>query len=198
MGIEGEGDVLVVSIAGAILWGVLPGQGCCGRCQVASFNRRGDSLGGAAPAGRVGAAKTCVSIAGAILWGVLLRRRRPGSTGRLFQSQGRFFGGCCLQILKRGIPGIGFNRRGDSLGGAAFNTIIFSSLAPPVSIAGAILWGVLLVADLHPEPGIAVSIAGAILWGVLRCCALERDPRSGCFNRRGDSLGGAALRIAVR
>ena len=61
----------------------------------------------------------------------------------MFQSQGRFFGGCCASCLAL-IPEL------------------------KVSIAGAILWGVL------PTNGrdrmlfkMPVSIAGAILWGVL-------------------------------
>ena len=36
-----------------------------------------------------------------------------------------------------------------------------------VSIAGAILWGVLLIARIGKAAGVQVSIAGAILWGVL-------------------------------
>ena len=41
----------------------------------------------------VGFAK--VSIAGAILWGVLPATAIPPLLIALFQSQGRFFGGCC-------------------------------------------------------------------------------------------------------
>ena len=37
-----------------------------------------------------------VSIAGAILWGVLLEADAHGrNIDAMFQSQGRFFGGCC-------------------------------------------------------------------------------------------------------
>ena len=61
-----------------------------------------------------------------------------------FQSQGRFFGGCCY----------------------------------PYRL---------------PVEGIAiVSIAGAILWGVLPRLLKYQHSGHPCFNRRGDSLGGAA------
>ena len=85
----------VVSIAGAILWGVL--------LMAIVVKRIGQH----------------VSIAGAILWGVLPRRLTSVKKSFLFQSQGRFFGGCCLvdSWYKSGIL--------------------------VVSIAGAILWGVL-------------------------------------------------------
>ena len=91
-----------VSIAGAILWGVLLGASPLGSSTISRFNRRGDSLGGAAGAAAV--LLTCragVSIAGAILWGVLPPEawRRPPTAQ--FQSQGRFFGGCCHRRLPR-------------------------------------------------------------------------------------------------
>ena len=70
---DDEGDEQV-SIAGAILWGVL---------------QTIDASGGLAEADEQ------VSIAGAILWGVLPRLQRPGRYPGRFQSQGRFFGGCC-------------------------------------------------------------------------------------------------------
>ena len=41
-------------------------------------------------------------------------------------------------------------------------------LSGDVSIAGAILWGVLLGPGAENDCGAQVSIAGAILWGVLR------------------------------
>ena len=87
--------LLAVSIAGAILWGVLPIlTKHCPNCSV-------------------------VSIAGAILWGVLLDVENRQKVQLKFQSQGRFFGGCCIvdSWYKSGIL--------------------------VVSIAGAILWGVL-------------------------------------------------------
>ena len=61
-----------------------------------------------------------------------------------------------------------------------------------VSIAGAILWGVLRPILARHYPEVPVSIAGAILWGVLRNPAREIHRGFVCFNRRGDSLGGAA------
>ena len=87
-----------VSIAGAILWGVLHTGPFQYLGQWDSFNRRGDSLGGAAPPKQFQSKfVTVVSIAGAILWGVL----PPGGADQVR-------GGTC------------FNRRGDSLGGAAW------------------------------------------------------------------------------
>ena len=68
------------------------------------FNRRGDSLGGAAAVTSLGCGKPLV-----------------------FQSQGRFFGGCCLELLPE--------------------QRVFSL----VSIAGAILWGVLRSWFLPPK-----------------------------------------------
>ena len=110
-----------------------------------------------------------VSIAGAILWGVL---RHPGRCARgragPFQSQGRFFGGCCfpltIQLLQNTLS---FNRRGDSLGGAALRHPVGVAWPVVVSIAGAILWGVLHDEGDEQDQPPEVSIAGAILWGVL-------------------------------
>ena len=133
-----------VSIAGAILWGVLRVVAGGEAVAIAGFNRRGDSLGGAArQEERDGDGLSIVSIAGAILWGVLPARRlrihlsqQFQSQGRffggccliamfklamrhLFQSQGRFFGGCCKGVSDANLRSPRFNRRGDSLGGAA-------------------------------------------------------------------------------
>ena len=109
-----------------------------------------------------------VSIAGAILWGVLRPPVSSQASDEKFQSQGRFFGGCCGNTDKA-LPKLFccFNRRGDSLGGAAIESCYQSSYWVVVSIAGAILWGVL--PRLRPGPCfiLPVSIAGAILWGVL-------------------------------
>ena len=110
----------------------------------------------------------CVSIAGAILWGVLPKQKRYFCPSEKFQSQGRFFGGCCLWSKLE----------------------VNDKVA--VSIAGAILWGVLLSGDHIPKKIAVVSIAGAILWGVLHRGRSSSCHRPGCFNRRGDSLGGAA------
>ena len=112
--------VALVSIAGAILWGVLRpvnsgfgpfslsfnrrGDSLGGAALDANkrmilfacFNRRGDSLGGAASLANPSISFWVVSIAGAILWGVLLKKSGDAIDSLLFQSQGRFFGGCCL------------------------------------------------------------------------------------------------------
>ncbi len=150
----------VVSIAEAILWGsnVILIQ--------FSFNRRGDSLGGATIKHVARATiSASVSIAEAILWGEQLYLR------------GRQWG-----LL------LSFNRRGDSLGGATVRK--GSRRYWIVSIAEAILWGE------QPPPGPGrlpindVSIAEAILWGEQRCFVQVHQPHH-CFNRRGDSLGGA-------
>ena len=157
-----------------------------------------------------------VSIAGAILWGVLLGFADVAANlAVLFQSQGRFFGGCCFEEDWDEWPVAGFNRRGDSLGGAApqhlpmeqrsrcFNRrgdslggaaahLLLIHISPHVSIAGAILWGVLRIGDEAAARLETVSIAGAILWGVLRQARATWVLPQPCFNRRGDSLGGAA------
>ena len=85
-----------------------------------------------------------VSIAGAILWGV-------------------------LPLTADGLIDLvyGFNRRGDSLGGAAGGVPGVPGAGGCVSIAGAILWGVLPIERAIDGSLWQVSIAGAILWGVL-------------------------------
>ncbi len=60
-----------------------------------------------------------------------------------------------------------------------------------VSIAEAILWGEQLVYTLPPAVVLVVSIAEAILWGEQHGGGVGIGDGSGCFNRRGDSLGGA-------
>ena len=119
-----------VSIAEAILWGEQrspPGE----HCWAGSFNRRGDSLGGATVAG-VGAraARGSVSIAEAILWGEQPHKRVSGLGKQMFQSQRRFFGGS-NRPHHPGEPPImiGFNRRGDSLGGATLLMLLLSTQA---------------------------------------------------------------------
>ena len=155
-------------------------------------SRRGDSLGGAAEEAEV-------------IDAAQIR----------FQSQGRFFGGCCLIAACLTTPLTRFNRRGDSLGGAAQSNP--SCPAPPApfqsqgrffggcciaaggvgalrgsfnrrgdSLGGAAHFGVKKVRCAF------VSIAGAILWGVLPSSAASHTPDTARFNRRGDSLGGAA------
>ena len=64
------------------------------------------------------------------------------------------------------VPHISFNRRGDSLGGAAKSSARHAARSS-VSIAGAILWGVLHNELIKSFDVQFVSIAGAILWGVL-------------------------------
>ncbi len=95
----------------------------------------------------------------------------------VFQSQRRFFGG---SNLSAGKPVCRLRK------------------ALIVSIAEAILWGEQRrqrIIRLRP-PNYEVSIAEAILWGEQHS-EFEKDDREygACFNRRGDSLGGAtALR----
>ena len=181
-----------VSIAGAILWGVL-------RC-----------------ARPLAEQVALVSIAGAILWGVLLPQC-PFCPGRCwFQSQGRFFGGCCSLRGGELTTCDLFQSQGRFFGGCCPASLRILKTPWKVSIAGAILWGVLRERCLDPIRkyscfnrrgdslgGAAfgphgkslvwfVSIAGAILWGVLPTRCRLRSIVSCCFNRRGDSLGGAA------
>ena len=158
------------------------------------FNRRGDSLGGAA---------------------FCLLRMLPQL--KEFQSQGRFFGGCCdYNWYWARIVRTSFNRRGDSLGGAAPAATAFASEAfwfqsqgrffggccgefhglllrlSVVSIAGAILWGVLRHREQPPYLADPVSIAGAILWGVLRGGPLSVLLRCR-FQSQGRFFGGCCL-----
>ena len=67
-----------------------------------------------------------------------------------------------------------------------------------VSIAGAIVWGVLRVVIMDDVQGFLVSIAGAILWGVLHDETAEETAIKTGFNRRGDSLGGAARKNGIK
>ena len=133
-----------------------------------------------------------VSIAGAILWGVL--REKTENFLRLlcsFNRRGDSLGGAALCIIDFARTVHCFNRRGDSLGGAARGGVgrCYNS---GVSIAGAILWGVLHAIPTGKHLNRLVSIAGAILWGVLPNFPQPELDESGSFNRRGDSLGGAA------
>ena len=100
-------------------------------------------------------------------------------------------GGAALCIIDFARTVHCFNRRGDSLGGAARGGVgrCYNS---GVSIAGAILWGVLHAIPTGKHLNRLVSIAGAILWGVLPNFPQPELDESGSFNRRGDSLGGAA------
>ena len=185
--------LLLVSIAGAILWGVLPDAQLRAMPEGDCFNRRGDSLGGAAGdevrlqqriqvsiAGAIlwgvlqgeracSVSCTSVSIAGAILWGVLRCNglgRQPAKVQ--FQSQGRFFGGCCGKSWANWRSRWLFQSQGRFFGGCC------KRMLPAVAAVA------------------MVSIAGAILWGVLRGRAGPTPGYCSCFNRRGDSLGGAA------
>ena len=174
--------------------GAAPGEGQ--RCaRVDRFNRRGDSLGGAANATNSFLEYLTVSIAGAILWGVLPRNQAaPDFPHFCFNRRGDSLGGAALAPSCRQFRRLRFNRRGDSLGGAAR---IFdpNHLTQAVSIAGAILWGVLQAAADDEANSIDVSIAGAILWGVLPGKMLRAVGCRLSFNRRGDSLGGAAYNV---
>ena len=231
-----------VSIAGAILWGVLL-TACRFICSICSVSIAGAILWGVLLRyTNQYISDLVVSIAGAILWGVLPHSFPPTNADRWFQSQGRFFGGCCgpgsarhPQRLAVSIAGAilwgvlpvsdgryvgqcnSFNRRGDSLGGAArpipssfmviwmfqsqgrffggccFERGTYIPVISKVSIAGAILWGVLPHRIPLQRLSLAVSIAGAILWGVLRRGNGRCRPHRRGFNRRGDSLGGAAI-----
>ena len=58
------------------------------------------------------------------------------------------------------------------MGGAAVTVLKEGTYLDGVSIAGAILWGVLLATVVSLLPARPVSIAGAILWGVLRGVSL--------------------------
>ncbi len=132
----------VVSIAEAILWGEQRGKLSTYSRTITSFNRRGDSLGGATRQ----------------TTGYCMRYRS-------FQSQRRFFGGS-NGVASLGLHrAIGFNRRGDSLGGATTHRANVLHRKPEVSIAEAILWGEQRYEWFCPPCDHVVSIAEAILWG---------------------------------
>ena len=138
---------------------------------VTSFNRRGDSLGGATIIGRYRVA---------IL--------------ECFNRRGDSLGGATLLPFATEVRGSGFNRRGDSLGGATSYRLrvithwnLFQSqrrffggsnktltiptlLLSTVSIAEAILWGEQLNGFFERHGAKIVSIAEAILWGEQRYC----------------------------
>ncbi len=108
-----------------------------------------------------------VSIAEAILWG-----EQPDAGGSLmademFQSQRRFFGGS--------------NPLQDDLCSRRYK----------VSIAEAILWGEQPNGEVATPSRATVSIAEAILWGEQPQNIIPSPVLRNCFNRRGDSLGGA-------
>ena len=84
-----------------------------------------------------------------------------------FNRRGDSLGGAAMMPGIASMMGCSFNRRGDSLGGAALRRLKKIG-ERVVSIAGAILWGVLRTPALRSAASpAAVSIAGAILWGVL-------------------------------
>ena len=134
----------------------------------------------------------------------------------MFESQGRFVGGGCGAAATADVAGVHVSIAGAILWGVLLTTKPHSPIQAYVSIAGAILWGVLpphsprciaapgvsiagaiLWGVLHPllevnHDRCIVSIAGAILWGVLHILLPPELIAIVCFNRRGDSLGGAA------
>ena len=93
-----------------------------------------------------------------------------------FQSQGRFFGGCCIVANEPGRIKVIVSIAGAILWGVLPDGVLRIGALNRVSIAGAILWGVLLLDAGYPSEDALVSIAGAILWGVLRKgTLLKRD-----------------------
>ena len=157
-----------VSIAGAILWGVL--QGCAGAKPVylQSFNRRGDSLGGAAWGQDSYLVCPAVSIAGAILWGVLPELCSLHTPFfKSFNRRGDSLGGAAVCHFYKENERNGFNRRGDSLGGAAFTLHFYPPLKSRFQSQGRFFGGCCTSAVIVLRHLCTVSIAGAILWGVL-------------------------------
>ena len=111
---------------------------------------------------------SAVSIAGAILWGVLRGDFEVIDPAALFQSQGRFFGGCCPGAFSNWLKDVIVSIAGAILWGVLPEPASAPTPGRAVSIAGAILWGVLPTFEPAVISDMAVSIAGAILWGVLR------------------------------
>ncbi len=133
-----------------------------------SFNRRGDSLGGATDSSPF--------------------PRYPKSHG--FNRRGDSLGGATGSSSGKSVFKARFNRRGDSLGGATLCRVGRLRMAT-VSIAEAILWGEQHTSDGYGRGYFAVSIAEAILWGEQPANGAGDNVTHNCFNRRGDSLGGA-------
>ena len=101
-----------------------------------------------------------------------MSRRNTSLPPRPFQSQGRFFGGCCIIISP------------------------YLASDPLVSIAGAILWGVLRDAKRSYGNGALVfQSQGRFFGGCCRCPGPRTQRLHAGFNRRGDSLGGAAMQL---
>ncbi len=148
------------SLGGATGW-LPPGA----RNLETSFNRRGDSLGGATTWSGGIMTPRPVSIAEAILWGEqppICSRYRTASAVSIAEAilwgEQRARGERIL--WERG----GFNRRGDSLGGATAHPLLRHKKLH-VSIAEAILWGEQRQAQKANIESQIVSIAEAILWG---------------------------------
>ena len=213
-----------VSIAGAILWGVLPPNGRDPCCSTHKFQSQGRFFGGCcAPKEDEERDRVIVSIAGAILWGVLpsppagsyAQYAQFQSQGRFFggccrggplsvllrcrfQSQGRFFGGCCFITLLKTHGHRKFQSQGRFFGGCCAHAHHWACQKFSVSIAGAILWGVLLPGVQVAGAVDGVSIAGAILWGVLPA-RHGRLPFPCWFQSQGRFFGGCCLSsMAVR
>ena len=110
----------------------------------------------------------------------------------MFQSQGRFFGGCCSDDVPHLALFLVVSIAGAILWGVLLGEERGTGAYLLVSIAGAILWGVLRRPTTTAPTRLPVSIAGAILWGVLLTRSVIQLIESKGFNRRGDSLGGAA------
>ncbi len=137
---------------------------------VISFNRRGDSLGGAT--------------------GQEVGEMSPSGK---FQSQRRFFGGSNIESSLRHPPVSSVSIAEAILWGEQRSDNEFTRVTASVSIAEAILWG---EQPYHHPPTLQhnpVSIAEAILWGEQHCAEMMHMTGLPSFNRRGDSLGGATL-----
>ncbi len=139
---------------------------------ISSFNRRGDSLGGATKN-----TSSCST---------------SGYTQ--FQSQRRFFGGSNLCDLSIESVVATFQSQRRFFGGSNAANSSVLALTSSVSIAEAILWGEQLPIIDWQFATEAVSIAEAILWGEQRIFLTVSLPNDSSFNRRGDSLGGATPR----
>ena len=172
--------------------------GCCTTGRQVSpcatcFNRRGDSLGGAAKS-HFGAEPLLglFQSQGRFFGGCCRPMQDRPPVVYPFQSQGRFFGGCCLLRRNARPQRMSFNRRGDSLGGAAMCRVYALPLHRQFQSQGRFFGGCCIISSEQISETTPVSIAGAILWGVLPGPGGCYGRRSNCFNRRGASLGGAA------
>ena len=157
-----------VSIAGAILWGVLPYQDRQHGCPLHRFNRRGDSLGGAAHSPKLaGRRPSLFQSQGRFFGGCCRGNAEKRGINAEFQSQGRFFGGCCCPLKALPSAMMSFQSQGRFFGGCCAEALTDEVSGFLFQSQGRFFGGCCAYAGRRDGKSDVVSIAGAILWGVL-------------------------------